>query len=68
MMDVPIHVIYIVNAMLHDIRVISDTGVTGRADELYRSVWDGVLKVRICDDQGRVHHFPADRVRCEVTA
>jgi hypothetical protein len=67
MISVPVYVIEIVHAMMNDDRVTCN-GVTGRVDELYRSIWDGVLKVRVCDDQGRVHHFPAQDVRCEAAA
>jgi hypothetical protein len=31
--------------------------VTGRVDELYRSVWGEGLRARVCDDRGRVWHF-----------
>lgn len=67
MIEVPAYIIDIVFVMMNDRRVMCN-GITGRVDELYRSVWDGVLRVRVCDDQGRVHHFPAEDVRCEAVA
>lgn len=42
--------------------VRSSSGVVGRLDECYRSVYGNGMRVRVCDKQGRVHHFAAVEV------
>jgi hypothetical protein len=43
--------------------VTSETGVVGRVDELYRSIWGTGLRARVCDTDGRVHHFAIEALR-----
>ena len=36
--------------------------ISGRVDELYRSVWGKGLRVRLCDEHGRVWHFAPEEI------
>lgn len=49
-------------AMLDRYMVISDDFIEGYVDEIYRSIHDGRIRARICDWQGRVHHYHVDQL------
>lgn len=57
------HAGVLLRAMWTGASVQSSSGVVGRLDECYRSVYGGGMRVRVCDKQGRVHHFDAADVK-----
>jgi len=59
----PLAYVRLLEAMLAGYPVVASDGIEGRLDELYRSVFDDRLRGRICDRDGRVHHYHADDLR-----